>query len=87
LLKFRNLWTRFVSRDLKLRYRQTLLAVGWVVLQPLLAAGVFSFVFGRVAGLSLVGVPYVTVGFSNDASAKSARLRAKAGPFSSFHTA
>ncbi|MGD9703385.1 MAG: ABC transporter permease [Acidimicrobiia bacterium] len=56
--EFRDLLTRFAIRDLKLRYKQTALGVIWVVLQPLLAAGIFSFVFGRVADLPSEGVPY-----------------------------
>ena len=46
------------GRDVKLRYRQTALGVIWVVLQPLVAAGIFSLVFGRVAKLPSDGVPY-----------------------------
>ena len=46
LWQFRDLLVRFVVRDLTLRYRQTALGVIWVVLQPLLAAGAFAFVFG-----------------------------------------
>jgi lipopolysaccharide transport system permease protein len=64
LWEFRDLLSRFVVRDLKLRYRQTALGVVWVVLQPLLAAGVFSFVFGRVAGLDSEGVPYFAFAFA-----------------------
>lgn len=45
-------------RDIKLRYRQTALGVGWVLVGPLLGAGVFTIVFGGVAGLSSEGVPY-----------------------------
>ena len=56
--EFRDLFKRFVARDLTLRYRQTALGVIWVVLQPLLGAGVLSFVFGRVAHLPSDGVPY-----------------------------
>ncbi|MFM8305240.1 MAG: ABC transporter permease, partial [Actinomycetota bacterium] len=44
-------------RDLTLRYRQTLLGAVWVVLQPILAAGLLSFVFGRIADLPTEGVP------------------------------
>jgi lipopolysaccharide transport system permease protein len=58
LWEFRDLLTRFVVRDLKLRYRQTALGVIWVVLQPLLAAGAFAFVFGKIARLDSEGVPY-----------------------------
>ncbi len=56
--EFRDLLVRFTIRDLKLRYKQTALGVLWVVLQPLLAAGIFSFVFGQVADLPSEGVPY-----------------------------
>ena len=55
---FRDLLLALASRDVKLRYKQTALGVAWVVLQPLLAAGVFSFVFGRVAQLPSDGIPY-----------------------------
>ena len=52
------------NRDLKLRYKQTALGVVWVILQPLLAAGVFAFVFGTVAKLPSGGVPYVVFSFA-----------------------
>jgi lipopolysaccharide transport system permease protein len=55
---FRDLLTTLAERDVKLRYRQTALGVVWVILQPLLAAGIFSFVFGKVAGLGSDGIPY-----------------------------
>jgi lipopolysaccharide transport system permease protein len=59
LWAFRELLMRFAARDITLRYRQTVLGVAWVVLQPLLAAGILSFVFGRVAGLPApAGIPY-----------------------------
>ena len=48
---FRELLLRLASRDLKLRYKQTALGVIWVVLQPLMGAGVLFFVFNKVAGL------------------------------------
>ena len=50
--QFRDLLLRSPRRDLKLRYKQTALGVIWVVLQPLMAAGIFSFVFGKVAKLA-----------------------------------
>jgi lipopolysaccharide transport system permease protein len=51
LLQFRSLLFAFAVRDVKLRYKQTLLGVAWVILQPLLAAAIFTFVFGVVAGM------------------------------------
>lgn len=58
LWKFRDLLLSLASRDLKLRYKQTALGIIWVVLQPLMAAGIFSFVFGSVAKLPSDGLPY-----------------------------
>jgi lipopolysaccharide transport system permease protein len=54
----RDLARVLASREIKLRYRQTALGVIWVVLQPLLAAGLLGFVFGRIAELPTDGVPY-----------------------------
>lgn len=59
LWDYRDLFSAFGTRDLRLRYRQTALGVAWVVLQPLVAAGIFSFVFGRIAGLPTEGQPYL----------------------------
>ena len=56
--RFRDLLLALAGRDVKLRYKQTALGIIWVILQPLMAAGVFSFVFGRVAQLPSNGVPY-----------------------------
>lgn len=60
----RDLLYTFADRDLRLRYRQTALGVVWVVLQPLIAAGIFSFVFGTVAHLSSGGKPYLLFTFA-----------------------
>ena len=64
LWRFRDLLGALALRDLKLRYRQTALGVIWVLLQPLLAAGIFSFVFGQVAKLPSDGVPYLLFSFA-----------------------
>lgn len=49
LVEYRDLFTAFLRRDIKVRYRQTLLGVIWVILQPVLTGGVFAAVF-RFAG-------------------------------------
>ena len=64
LWAFRDLLFTLAGRDLKLRYKQTALGVIWVVVQPLLAAGVFSFVFGSVAKLPSGGIPYFPFAFA-----------------------
>ena len=58
LWRYRDLWLTLALRDVKLRYRQTALGVAWVVLLPLLASGIFTLVFGVVAGLKSDGSPY-----------------------------
>jgi lipopolysaccharide transport system permease protein len=55
---YRELLAFFVWRDLKVRYRQTLLGAGWAVLQPLATMIVFAVLFGRLLGVSSDGVPY-----------------------------
>jgi lipopolysaccharide transport system permease protein len=57
LWRFRELVYFLALRDIKVRYKQTALGVAWVLLQPLLAMGIFSIVFGQ-RGLAANGVPY-----------------------------
>ena len=52
------------GRDVKLRYKQTSLGVTWVILQPLVAALIFSVMFGRFAKLPSDGHPYLVFVFS-----------------------
>lgn len=60
----RDLIRVLAYRDLTLRYRQTALGVVWIVLQPFLAAGLLSFVFGQVADLPTDGVPSFLFAYS-----------------------
>jgi len=55
---YRELLYFFVWRDIKVRYKQTVIGVAWVVLQPLLTMGVFTLFFGRLAKLPSDGLPY-----------------------------
>ena len=54
----RELLYFFVWRDLKIRYKQTAIGVGWVVLQPLMAMLLFTVFFGRLAKMPSQGLPY-----------------------------
>ncbi len=58
LWRHRELLGFFVWRDVKVRYKQTLLGLGWAIVQPLASLVVFSVVFGRLAHLASDGVPY-----------------------------
>lgn len=60
----REVFVRFGMRDVTLRYRQTALGVGWVVLQPVLSAGILTIIFGKVANLPTNGVPTYLFAFS-----------------------
>jgi lipopolysaccharide transport system permease protein len=60
---FRDLMLTLAGRDIKLRYKQTALGMIWVILQPLMAAGIFTVVFSKIAKLSSDGVPYFLFAF------------------------
>src|SRR4051794_23059094 len=64
LLRYGDLLLTIADRDIKVRYKQTVLGVAWVVLQPLLVSLIFAFVFGIVAGLQSDGLPYVLFAFA-----------------------
>lgn len=54
----RELLYFLVWRDLKVRYRQTVLGALWAILQPVLAVAIFTLFFGKLIGVSSEGVPY-----------------------------
>lgn len=58
LWAYRELFFTFVLRDIKVRYKQTVLGVVWVVLQPLFMTGAFSLIFGKIARMPTDGMPY-----------------------------
>ena len=58
LWSYRSLWFFLVWRDIKVRYAQTVLGVGWAIIQPVLTMVVFSAIFGGFANIPSDGVPY-----------------------------
>lgn len=65
LWKFRELLGFLVWRDLKVRYKQSVLGVGWIVLQPLLTMLIFTIFFNRLLGVgSGSDLPYPLVTFA-----------------------
>jgi lipopolysaccharide transport system permease protein len=58
LWEYRELLFFLVWRDVKVRYKQTLLGAAWAILQPLAAMVVFTIFFGRLAGVGSDGLPY-----------------------------
>jgi lipopolysaccharide transport system permease protein len=61
---FRELWRArdlamiLAWRDVKVRYKQSLIGIAWAVLQPLLTMVVFTLIFGKFAELPSAGLPY-----------------------------
>ncbi|MBI9043074.1 MAG: ABC transporter permease [Anaerolineaceae bacterium] len=55
---YRELIFFMIWRDLKVRYKQTLLGVSWAVIKPFMTMVVFSIFFGNLAGVPSDGVPY-----------------------------
>lgn len=62
--KFRELWEYrellyfFVWRDIKVRYKQTILGAAWAIIQPFFTMVIFSLFFGRLASVPSDGLPY-----------------------------
>jgi len=64
LWDYRELFGFLVWRDVKVRYKQTVLGGAWAVLQPLMAMATFSVLFGRWAKMPSDGVPYPLFAFA-----------------------
>ncbi len=64
LWEYRELLYFLVWRDVKVRYKQTALGVGWVVLQPLIATLIFTVVFGQLAKVPSGNLPYPLFAFT-----------------------
>ena len=58
LWEYRELVYFLTWRDVKVRYKQTVLGAAWAVLQPVLTMLIFSLFFGRLAGMPSDGIPY-----------------------------
>lgn len=58
LWEYRELLYFLAWRDIKVRYKQTVLGVAWVILQPLLTMLIFSFLFGYLIRVPSDGIPY-----------------------------
>src|SRR4030095_15227984 len=58
LWQYRELIYALTQREIKARYRQSLLGRGWAILQPLAFMVVFNLVFSRIARVDSDGLPY-----------------------------
>src|SRR5262245_34184075 len=63
-LDFHTLWSHrellyfLMWRDIKVRYKQTLLGAAWAVLQPLSTMVIFTYFFGKLTKVPTEGIPY-----------------------------
>lgn len=58
LWQYRELFYIFAWRDIKVRYKQTILGVGWAILQPFLSMVIFTIFFGDFAKIPSGNLPY-----------------------------
>ena len=62
--EYRELLYFLVWRDLKVRYKQTVIGAGWAILQPLMTMAIFTVVFGTFAKIPSDGIPYPIFAYS-----------------------
>ncbi len=58
LIEYRDLFYFLVARDIKVRYKQTVLGGLWAIIQPLFMMVVFTLFFGKLAKMPSDGIPY-----------------------------
>lgn len=63
LWRYRDLFYFLLWRDIKGRYAQSVLGVGWAIVQPFMTMVVFSVVFGHLASIGSDGVPYAVFSY------------------------
>ena len=58
LWRYRELIFFLTWRDIKVRYKQTILGMAWAIIRPVISMVVYSLIFGQLANLDSEGVPY-----------------------------
>jgi lipopolysaccharide transport system permease protein len=64
LWQYRDLLYVLTLRDIKVRYKQTVLGILWAIIQPLFMMIIFTFFFGRLAGIPSDGIPYTIFAYA-----------------------
>jgi|SRR5215472_2855976 len=64
LWEYRELLYFLVWRDLKVRYKQTLIGAGWAIFQPVMTMVIFTVVFGNLAKIPSDGLPYAVFAYA-----------------------
>src|SRR2546428_8001754 len=64
LWDYRELLYFLTWRDVKVRYKQTLLGAAWAIIQPLFTMLIFTLFFGKLAGMPSDGIPYALFAYA-----------------------
>jgi len=64
LWQYRDLFWFLVKRDIKTRYAQSIMGVGWAIIQPVFSMIIFTIVFGNIAKINSEGIPYAIFSYT-----------------------
>ena len=64
LWEYRDLFYFLIRRDVKVRYVQSVLGMGWAIIQPFFMMIVFTIIFGKLVGVNSDGAPYAIFSFT-----------------------
>lgn len=64
LYAYRELLLSFASRQIKIRYKQTLMGISWAIVQPIMMMVVFTVIFKKFINVSSEGLPYPIFSYS-----------------------
>jgi lipopolysaccharide transport system permease protein len=63
LFEYRDLFIFLIWRNIRVRYAQSAIGVGWAIIQPVASMLVFTVIFGRLVGVETDGAPYAVFSF------------------------
>ena len=64
LLRYKDVLYFLILRNIKVKYKQTLLGISWAVIQPFMMMVVFTIFFGKLAKIPSDGIPYPLFSYS-----------------------
>ena len=64
LVAYRDLFRFLIWREIKVRYAQSAIGIGWAIIQPVCSMIIFTIIFGRLANVESDGAPYALFSFA-----------------------
>lgn len=64
LYQYRDLFRFLIWREIKVRYAQSAIGIGWAIMEPVFSMLVFTLIFGQLAKVSSDGAPYAVFSFA-----------------------